>query len=157
MVRFEAMMNSESRLLTVGGWSFAIVPDGWEIIEGHGIRRGGEGVFPSNVVVVEDQLRDDMTLQQFIEGQLALLRKHLTELETDTYQPTTITGADEAIQVALRHRSQNGKSVFQRQVYARRGQVVGIVTFTTVVEELPQIKPVFDKIMSGFAFTAVTG
>jgi hypothetical protein len=64
----------------------------------------------------------------------------------------TISGAAEAFALEIRFPSDDGQLVAQRQVRARAGQSAGILTFTTLEEELPMIQPVFESILGGAAF-----
>ncbi|MGA9997101.1 MAG: FHA domain-containing protein [Pyrinomonadaceae bacterium] len=135
--------------LVVGSWSFATLPEGWEIIDGYGVRRAGKGVFPSNVIVGEDHLSDDKTLQQYIDAQIELLRQHFIDPQIELSGPANITGADEAIGLTLRYKSPDGRPVIQRQTYARRGQTVGALTMTTVEDDWSRAEPFFKAIVSG--------
>jgi pSer/pThr/pTyr-binding forkhead associated (FHA) protein len=147
-----ASANVANRGLQIGGWSLRSVPSGWELLEQQGIRRAGKDVFPSNAVVTEEELPQDKTLQQYIDSQLFLMDQVIPQVKHGAPAQATISGAAEAFALEVRFRSDDGRPVVQRQVYARAGRLVGILTFTTLEEELPMMQPVFDFILRGFAF-----
>ena len=138
--------------LRIGGWSLGSVPWGWELLEQQGIRRAGKDVFPSNAVVTEEPLPQDKTLRQYIDSQVFLMDQVIPEVKHGAAARATIRGAAEAFALEIRFPSDDGRLVVQRQVYARAGRSVGILTFTTLEEELPMIRPVFDSILGGVTF-----
>lgn len=136
----------------IGGWSLAIIPPGWELLEQQGLRRAGKDIFPSNAVVTEEQLPQDKTLRQYMDSQVFLMHQVIPQVKVEGAVPATIRGAAEAFALEVRFPSDDGRPVAQRQVYARAGRSVGILTFTTLEEELPMIRPVFDSILGGVTF-----
>jgi len=138
--------------LHIGGWSLSVVPSGWELVEQQGIRRAGKDIFPSNVVVTEEQLPQDKTLQQYVDSQVFLMHQVIPQAKLQAAGPATIRGAGEAFALEIRFPSDDGRLVVQRQVYARAGRSVGILTFTTLEEELLTIRHVLDSILSGVTF-----
>jgi hypothetical protein len=136
----------------IGGWSLGSVPSGWELLEQLGLRRAGKDIFPSNAVVTEEPLPQDKTLQQYIDSQVFLMHQVIPEVKLAAGVRATIRGAAEAFALEIRFPSDDGRPVAQRQVYARAGRSVGILTFTTLEEELPMIRPVFDSILGGVTF-----
>jgi hypothetical protein len=147
-----AAANAGNPGLQIGGWSLGSVPWGWELLEQQGIRRAGKDIFPSNAVVTEEPLPQDKTLKQYIESQVFLMHQVIPEVKLEAAVRATIRGAAEAFALEVRFPSEDGRSVAQRQVYARAGRSVGILTFTTLEQELPMIQPVFDSILGGVAF-----
>jgi hypothetical protein len=103
-------------------------------------------------VVTEEQLPQDRTLQQYIDSQVFLMDQVIPEVKHGAPAQASISGAAEAFALEIRFPSDDGRPVAQRQVYARAGRSVGILTFTTLEEELPMIQPVFDSILAGVAF-----
>jgi pSer/pThr/pTyr-binding forkhead associated (FHA) protein len=134
--------------LDVGSWSFQSVPDGWEIVEGAGMRCSGKDIFPSNVIASEDQLPDETTLAQYIDSQMNLLRLFLTDPEFEIAGQAIVAGAEESTILVIRHKTDNGMRAIQRQVYARSGKLAGILTFTTLESEFPRVQSAFDLILS---------
>ena len=138
--------------LSIGSWSFAGKPDGWEIQEGYGLQRSDKDSFPSNVVASEEMLPGGMSLQQFVEAQVKMLRQYWREPQIEASLPPQIRGAEETVALDARHKTKDGQQIFYRRIYARRGRLVGILTFTTLDSDLPQVKPAFDAIISRVAF-----
>lgn len=135
--------------MTIGHIHFSAIPGGWEILEGCGLRRKAESVFPSNVIVVRDQLTVEQTLQQYIESQKQHLLQYLVAPEIEAPKPTIIEGADEAVEMVIRHVSQDRQAIYQQQVYARCGQQLSVITFTTTVKDLPAVQIHFLAIKAG--------
>jgi hypothetical protein len=144
--------NAASPGVRIGGWSLGSVPSGWELLEQTGLRRAGKDIFPSNVVVTEEQLPQDKTLQQYVDSQVFLMEKIVPEVKHGTAAPAAISGAAEAFALEIRFPADDGRPVVQRQVYARVGRSVGILTFTTLEKELPTVRRDFDSILDGVAF-----
>jgi len=144
--------NAASPGVQIGGWSLGSVPWGWELLEQQGIRRAGSDVFPSNAVVTGEQLPQGKTLRQYVDSQVFLMHQLVPEVKLGAVAEATIRGAAEAFALEIRFPSDDGRPVVQRQVYARAGQWVGILTFTTLEKELPAVRHDFDSILDGVAF-----
>jgi pSer/pThr/pTyr-binding forkhead associated (FHA) protein len=144
--------DSKSPLFSIGSWSFGVVPSGWETIEQHGIRRAGKDIFPSNAVVSEEPLPTGKTLQEYVDSQAQILQSLNPELKAEAPTPASVSGAEEVLGVQIRHTTEDGRLVLQRQLYARAKQLVGVLTFTTLQSELPAVQTAFENILSGAAF-----
>lgn len=68
----------------------------------------------------------------------------------DSYFFGQLPAAD--YKISTEYRRDDGRPVTQREVYARAGQFVGIVTFTTLENELPGFVAMFDFILAGISF-----
>lgn len=143
-------------ILTIGGWTFTAVPEKWIAQGDFGIQRDVPDSFPSSVVVTEEQVGDGVTLHQYVEAQLAMLRQYLREPQIDAALPPKIHGADETVAVEVRYKTKDGQSVFYRRIYSRLGRTVGVLTFTTLENELAQVRPALDAIISGAGFRPAT-
>lgn len=139
-------------VLTIGSWAFATVPDGWQVKEEYGIERAEKDSFPSSVVATEEPLNGDMSLQQFVEAQVSMLRKYLREPQIEAALPPKIPGAEETVALEVRYTTKDGQTIYYRRVYARSGRLVGTITLTTLDNDLAQIRPAFDAILAGVAF-----
>jgi hypothetical protein len=93
-----------------------------------------------------------MSLQQFVEAQVKMLRQYWREPQIEPSLPPRVRGAEETVALDARHKTKDGQEIFYRRIYARRGRMVGILTFTTLETDLPQVKPAFEAILSGLAF-----
>jgi pSer/pThr/pTyr-binding forkhead associated (FHA) protein len=139
-------------MLTIGGWTFAAVPEKWVAQGDFGLQRDVPDSFPSSVVVTEEQIGDGLPLHQYVEAQLAMLRQYLREPQIDAALPPKIYGADETVAVEVRYKTKDGRGVFYRRIYSRLGRTVGVLTFTTLENELAQVRPALDAIISGAGF-----
>lgn len=143
-------------LVTIGGWTFSTLPEQWAPQGEYGIQRDAANAFPSSAVATEEPLGNGISLQQYVEAQLAMLRQYLREPQIDAAMPPKILGAEETVAVEVHYKTKDGQAVFYRRVYARVGKIVGVLTFTTVQNELPQVAPAFDAIASGAGFAPAT-
>jgi len=143
-------------LLTIGGWTFSMLPEQWAAQGEYGIQRDTPDTFPSSAVATEEPLSNGVSLQEYVEAQLAMLRQYLREPQIDAALPPQIHGAEETIAVEVLYKTKDGQAVFYRRVYARVGRTVGVLTFTTLQTELTQVRPAFEAIVygAGFAPTA---
>ncbi|MGO9272634.1 MAG: FHA domain-containing protein [Terriglobia bacterium] len=138
--------------LILGSWSFRRIPEGWVVDEGYGLHFTGPGAFPSEAVVREARLAGGVALESHIESEMALVREFVSQPEIKMAGEVTLAGAEEARGVVIRYKTDDGRRFWQRQVYARSGQLVGVLTITTLDIELPRIQPVFDAIVSAAVF-----
>jgi len=140
--------SSLAAALSIGSWCFAGIPEGWEVQEGYGLQRIVKEGFPSNVVASEETLPGGMSLQQFVEAQVKMLRQYWREPQIEPSLPPQIRGAEETVALDARQKTKDGQEILYRRIYARRGRMVGILTFTTLDSDMPQVKPAFDATIS---------
>ncbi len=138
--------------LAVGSWMLPTVPEGWEPIAQHGARRAGTDAFPSNASFVEEPLPADKQLAEYLEDQLAILRHFLPEVQVAGPRPTSFADADEARELMLRYTAADGRRVIQAQFYVRAAGMVGVLTLTTIEEEVAKVKAAFDLIRQSARF-----
>lgn len=138
--------------LTVGHWTFGAVPDGWEAVEGFGVRRMGKGVFPSEAMVSEEPLRAGGTFDHYVAGQLDLVRLLVSQPQIEPGGPAPIGGVEESKTLIVRYRTDDGRRFVQRQVFVRQGQLAGALALTTLETELPRLEPLFEQIVRGMRF-----
>jgi hypothetical protein len=136
----------------IGSWSVAAVPVGWEIVPDIGLRRAGEDVFPSNVVLMEEELKEGVTLQSYIENQVQIMQRLLSEPKIEGPSLVSVPGSGEARSLRVSYKSAEGRSVVQTQIYAGTQDLVGIVTFTTVEADLSQVGDAFKAVAKGLRF-----
>jgi pSer/pThr/pTyr-binding forkhead associated (FHA) protein len=137
---------------SVGSWSFSAIPSGWETLEQHGIRRTGKDIFPSNAVVSEEPLPAGKTLREYIDSQIQILQSLIPEMKAESPTPATVSGAEEALDMLIRHASEDGQQILQRQLYVRANQLVGVLTFTTTEKDFATVQPAFESILSAAIF-----
>ena len=134
--------------MRIGSWTFGTIPDGWEMIEAYGIRSSVKGAFPTEAMVTEDVLSGGATFGQFVESQLSLVREFVTDPQIEKTAPASIAGAQEVEAFLVRYGTDDGRRFVQRQIYARAGRRVGVVTLTTLESELTKVRPIFDRIVA---------
>jgi len=139
-------------LLTIGGWTFSVLPEKWTAQGEFGIQRDASDAFPSSAVATEEPLSNGISLQEYVEAQLAMLRQYLREPQIDAALPPKIQGAEETVVVEVLYKTNDGEAVFYRRVYARVGRTVGVLTFTTLQKELAEVRPAFEAITIGAGF-----
>lgn len=137
--------------LVVAGWQFAAPPAGWEPVPGAGLRRNEPGHFPSNVAISTDELPGGDSLASWVETQQTLMRTRLTEPRFEGPSPASLAGAEEALSVGIEHEVEGGIRVRQRQIYARFGRRVSIVTFTTDGADVREVEAAFEIILRGLS------
>ena len=139
-------------VLTIGGWTFSTLPAQWAAQGEYGIQLDAPDAFPSSAVATEEPLGNGISLQEYVEAQLAMLRQYLREPQIDAALPPNIHGSEETIAVEILYKTKDGQAVFYRRVYARVGRTAGVLTFTTLQTELTQVRPAFEAIVSGAGF-----
>jgi hypothetical protein len=135
------------------GWSFPAAPAEWQVQEGFGLQRAGQGEFPSSVAVTEEML-GGITLQQFVESQISMLRGYLRDPKIEATMPPQVDGADESMGMDVRHSTKDGRELAYRHIYARSGSSVGVLTVTTLASEFPQVLESLQPLLDGAAFQA---
>ena len=135
-------------------WHCGAIPDGWELMEPAGFRQTGADAFPRTVVLNNDTLADDESLDGYVAKQIEILQSLLKELRITAAEDSAALAADECRQIYLRHQGDGGKVVVQQQFYLKRHLTVGIVTLTASESDFSAARPFFERILSGLEFTA---
>jgi hypothetical protein len=113
----------------VGGWGFNIVPDGWKPMDGVGlVHEGGE--FRASAAGLEESLPETKTLRAYVEVQMEVAKSRLSAPEFHGPADARMEGSEEAVLLTVTSDAKEGVRVTQRQIYARSGGVVGILTLT---------------------------
>jgi Inner membrane component of T3SS, cytoplasmic domain len=136
---------------TVMGWSFPATPAQWQVQEGFGLQQSGNEEFPSSLAATEELL-GGITLQQFVESQISMLRGYLRDPKIEPTMPPRVGGADESMAVDVRHSTKDGRELVYRRIYARSGASVGVLTVTTLAADLPQVLLSLQPLLEGAAF-----
>jgi pSer/pThr/pTyr-binding forkhead associated (FHA) protein len=132
------------------GWSFRSVPPKWQVQEGLGLQ-SEEGEFPSSVAVTQESL-GGIALQQFVEFQINMLKGYLREAKIEPALPPPVSGAEETIAVDVRHKTNDGRELVYRRIYARRGAAVGVLTITALASEMEQVLQRLGPVLEGAEF-----
>ena len=139
--------------LSIGSWAFHKIPNGWQIQEGLGIQQDVKDAFPSNIGAMEEPLGPGITLPQYVEAQTKMFREYLREPRIDAALPPTIPGTAETVALEVRYSTKDGQSIYYHRVYARSGSTIGVLTLTTLENDLPSIRPVYDSVLSAISFS----
>ncbi len=143
--------GARSVAFTVMGWSFPAAPAEWQVQEGFGLQQSGHEEFPSSVAASEEGL-GGISLQQFVESQISMLRGYLRDPKIEPTMPPQIAGAEESLAVDVRHSTKDGKELVYRRIYSRSGLSVGVLTVTTLAADLPQVLQSLQPLLDGAAF-----
>lgn len=136
---------------SVMGWSFPAAPAEWQVQEGFGLQQSGHEEFPSSLAASEEFL-GGITLQQFVESQISVLRGYLRDPQIEPAMPPRVGGADESMAVDVRHSTKDGRELVYRRIYARSGASVGVLTVTTLAADLPQVLQSLQPLLEGADF-----
>ena len=136
---------------SVMGWSFPAAPAEWHLQEGFGLQQSGDEDFPSSMAATEELL-GGITLQQFVESQISMLRGYLRNPKIEPTMPPRVVGADESLAMDVRHSTKDGRELVYRRIYARSGASVGVLTVTTLAGDLPQVLQSLQPLLEGAAF-----
>lgn len=116
--------------LRVGGWGFNIIPDGWKPLEGVGLlHRGGNG-FRASAAALEETL--GKTLRDYVVVQMEVAKSRLKSVEFQGPVDARMEGSQEALLLKVSSEAKDGVRISQRQIYARSGEVVGILTLSAL-------------------------
>jgi hypothetical protein len=151
--KFAQRPASRGFAFSVMGWSFPAAPAEWQVQEGFGLQQSGHEEFPSSVAATEELL-GGITLQQFVESQISMLRGYLRDPKIEPTMPPRVGGADESMAVDVRHSTKDGRELVYRRIYARSGASVGVLTVTTLAADLPQVLQSLQPLLDGAAFRA---
>jgi pSer/pThr/pTyr-binding forkhead associated (FHA) protein len=136
---------------SVMGWSFPAAPAEWHVQEGFGLQQSGHEDFPSSLAATEELL-GGITLQQFVESQISMLRGYLRNPKIEPTMPPRVSGAEESMAMDVRHSTKDGRELVYRRIYARSGASVGVLTVTTLAADLPQVLLSLQPLLDGAAF-----
>ena len=136
---------------SVMGWSFPAAPAEWNVQEGFGLQQAGHEDFPSSVAATEELL-GGITLQQFVESQISMLRGYLRNPKIEPTMPPRVVGADESLAMDVRHSTKDGRELVYRRIYARSGASVGVLTVTTLAADFPQVLQSLQPLLEGAVF-----
>jgi FHA domain len=140
---------------SVMGWSFFTTPEQWQVQVDFGLQRSVGDEFPSSVVATQEHLAG-ISLQQFVESQISMLRQYLRDPKIEPAMPPRISGSEETMAVDVRHSTKDGKELVYRRIYARCASSVGVLTVTTLASELPQILKTLQPLLDTVAFQSAT-
>jgi hypothetical protein len=135
----------------VGRWSVTGMPGGWIFVADFGIRqmRMEAGSVAASVGVGQDTLDSEGALQEYVEKQMKLIGGYLKDTKFAGPQPTSFAGADEARLLFVRHDAVQAGNMLHAQTYVRSGLWLGIITLTTLEDQLKTVRPDYDAFVKG--------
>ena len=149
----EAMAQSgvATQFPSVGRWTVTGMPAGWIFVADFGIRqivRDSRAVAAS-VGVGQDTLKSAGELAEYMEKQKKLIGNHLKEARIAGPQATAFAGADEAHLLFVRHTVATAGSMLHAQTYVRVGLWLGIITLTTLEDQVKAVRADYDVFVKG--------
>jgi pSer/pThr/pTyr-binding forkhead associated (FHA) protein len=144
---------SQPPALTIGGWAFHKIPDGWKIQEGIGIQQAVKDAFPASIGAIEEPLGPGLTLQHYVDAHTKMFREYLPDPKINIAAPPVIRGSVETVALEIQYSPKEGPSIFFRRDYARCSSILGVLTLTTLEKDLPSIRPVYDSVLSAISFS----
>ena len=135
-----------------GHWVCAPLSGDWTKID-NGFRLTAEGRFPAMLIFVEAPAPEHMTLEQIAQTQAEQFCKAMPGATAEGPASAQVVGADEALQLTLRHPRFNNFALVQRCVFARRKGVLGTSMLLTSDAELHLHMGEFAKMLDGAALT----
>jgi hypothetical protein len=121
--------------------------------EGLGIQQVAKDAFRASIGVMEEPPGPDITLPQYVETHIKMLREHLPEPKIDAAAPPVIHGSVETVALEIQYSSKEGPSIFFRRDYAWCGSILGVLTPTALEKDLPPIRPIYDSVLSAISFS----
>jgi pSer/pThr/pTyr-binding forkhead associated (FHA) protein len=144
---------SELPALAIGGWVFRKIPDGWKVQEGLGIQKIVKDAFPASIGVMEEPLGPSLTLPHYVDAHTKMFREYLREPKIDVVSPPSIRGSEETVVLEIRYSLEGGPPIYFLRVYVRSSATIGVLTLTTLEKDLSSVRPLYDSVVSGIAFT----
>jgi hypothetical protein len=136
----------------IGSWSLPLIPPGWEFIPQVGARFTESQLFPSNVTAVEEPMAEEQDLASYAKNQVLLIQRFFPEAQVVGPQPAAFPESEEAQELMVSFNADDGRRVIQAQFYVRVGNMVGVLTFTTIQEEIANMKTAFEQIRKSARF-----
>jgi pSer/pThr/pTyr-binding forkhead associated (FHA) protein len=153
---FEVVGLIRSAPFSVGSWRFGAVPQGWEPVAGLGLRLVTQETFKPTVVAVEEPLPHGQTLEKYLECQKDLIRQCLPEAGFQGPEETRLRDAAEAFELTTTSPLPDRGRAIQRQIYARSGGVVGVITITIPDGQAERLGQTVAGIVAGLSFSPPT-
>ena len=135
----------------VGRWSVTGIPQGWIYVAGFGIRqmRMDGGKVAASVGVGNDKLDAQDGFAAYVEKQMKLIAGHFNEAKLAGPQPISFAGAESAQLLFVRHKLDEVGTMLHAQTYVQSGLWLGIITLTTLEDQLKAARPDYDVFVKG--------
>jgi hypothetical protein len=127
-----------------------VLPQGWTVIYGFGIRQLAPGApILANVALGQDNLETAEDFSAYLDSQVKMIEGTLNAPKIAGPQPTAFPGSDEARLMLVRHTPPGIEAVIHVQTYVRIGTWVGIITLTSAEDQLRMVRPYSDQFVQG--------
>lgn len=128
-----------------------VLPQGWAVIYGFGIRQLSPGtpMILANVALGQDNLETAEDFSAYLDSQVEMIQNNLNAPKIAGPQPTAFPGSDEARLMLVRHTPPGVEAVIHVQTYVRIGTWVGIITLTSSEDQLRTVRPYSDQFVQG--------
>jgi hypothetical protein len=128
-----------------------VLPQGWSVIYGFGIRQlwPGAPMILANVALGQDNLETVDDFPAYLDSQVKMIQDILIAPKIAGPQPTAFPGSDEARMMLVRHTPPGIEPVIHVQTYVRIGTWVGIITLTSSEDQLRTVRPYSDQFVQG--------
>jgi len=135
------------------------MPAGWIFVADFGIRQmvRDAGAVAASVGVGQDTLQSARELTEYLEKQKKLIEGALKEARIAGPQATAFAGAEEAHLLFVRHAVSGAGSMLHAQTYVRVEKWVGIITLTTLEDQLKAVRGDYDVFVKGLRIRQYTG
>jgi hypothetical protein len=135
------------------------MPAGWIFVADFGIRQmvRDAGAVAASVGVGQDTLTSPGEFAEYLEKQKKLIEGALKEARIAGPQATPFAGADEAHLLFVRHTVSGAGSVLHAQTYVRVGKWVGIITLTSLEDQLKAVRADYDVFVKGLRIRQYSG
>jgi hypothetical protein len=128
-----------------------VLPQGWAVIYGFGIRQAfpASQMILANVSLGQDDIASAEDFPAYVDSQVKMIQETLNVPKIAGPQPTAFPGADEACLLLVRHTPPGIEAVIHVQTYVRMGTWVGIITLTSSEDQLRTVRPYSDQFTQG--------
>lgn len=135
-----------------GNWLIPAIPQGWAEIPGRGLQAALPGRFPTNILFVEEEEPLEIPLTEYVERQQIIAREALPLAKFAPLQPVELPDTDEAIALRGQFNGVNGVIAQQRQMYVLKQGMAGVISMTTIDQELAGVEPMFNAVVAKAVF-----
>lgn len=135
-----------------GNWLIPAIPQGWAEVPGRGLQAAQPGRFPTNILFVEEEEPIGIPLAEYVERQQVIGRELLPQAKFSPAQAVKLPDVEEAIALQGQFSGTNGVIALQRQVYVLKHGIAGVISMTTIQQEMPAVEPMFNAVVAKAVF-----
>ncbi len=135
-----------------GSWLIPAIPQGWAEVPGRGLQANQPGRFPTNILFVEEEEPLEFPLAEYVSRQQIIAREVLPQAQFAPMQPVAVPDTDEAIALQGQFTGTAGVVAQQRQLYVVKQGMVGVISMTTIQQEMSVVEPLFNAVIKKAVF-----